>query len=298
MRVLLCSLSAFIFCNVAHATDSFYLDYFANYKSNTATFDLSAYDSWSTNPAYLNFRDDFNDNLAPPSAPNFSNGSPTSYGVKGTFLEGAEQSGYLLMNPITEGAPGEDAVGTSRLTLYARLPTNSAVGSTAGLRFNSAFAVEARYQLAVPDTGLNYGIRLSDQVGTGNQDDYIELRLRTTTTGVTQFSLIHQDFLNDTSVLTGSKTFAALSGASQVGFLLLHSTSGTATVEGFYRFYDVSGASLNSWTKVGASDIFHGEDFTQASFISGAPVPVPEPHISLLFSAGLAILGLARKHLC
>jgi hypothetical protein len=295
MRVFLCGLSAFLLCNAgaAHATATFYLDSFSEAKSDFTSFLTTNYDTWSTTPLYQVFRDDFSDGNAPPSAPNFVSGGATSYSVRGSFLPGAEQSGYVMMNPYTEGVASPNAAGVSYLTLSGLLPSNIAAGSTLGLRLGSTFAVEARYQFAVPDNDVSYGIRLSDQ--NGNKNDYLDLRLRTTGNGVTQFAMTDQDFIAGTSNTVGVSAFAPPADVAEISFLMLHSVINSTTVDGFYRYYDAAGVAMGDWTQVGSADLFHGENFTQASFITSVPEPIPEPASAALLLAGLCALGWTRR---
>ncbi|MDB5799694.1 MAG: hypothetical protein JWL63_633 [Rhodocyclales bacterium] len=293
IKVFLGGMSAFFLCGFAHATQNFYLNSFAEAKSDFTSFRTTNYDTWSTTPLYQVFRDDFSDGNAPPSAPNFVSGAAGSYVVKGAFLPGAEQSGYALLNPYTEGAASDNAAGISYMTLYGLLPSNIAPGSTLGLRLSSTFATEARYQFAVPDNDVSYGIRLSDQNGTGNKDDFLDLRLRTLADGTTQFAMIDQDFTAGTSTVVGTKAFVPPTGVAEISFLMLHSIIGSNTVDGFYRYYDGAGVAMGDWTKVGSSDLFHGENFTQASFIASG-LAAPEPASVLLLFAGLGVLGMAR----
>ncbi len=70
------------------------------------------------------FTDGFADGNAPPSAPNFPNGQPASYGVFGTFVAGSEAGGLLRLNSA-DGGLTQNANGQDRLTLRAALNTNT-----------------------------------------------------------------------------------------------------------------------------------------------------------------------------
>lgn len=272
----------------AFATNTFYLDSFTVWR-NTTGMSIADYSVWSQQTPL--FQDNFDDGLAPPSAPSYSSGTAAAYTMIGSFADGAEHAGKLEIDTST-GAAGTNASGQSRLTLGGRLNTNTSSDITRGLRLTHGFAVMGVYDLAIPDASTVYGIRLSDSVS--DRNDYAELEVRSSSTGVTTFRMLHQDFLNGTSVVDGSKSFVVAAAATQVALLFVHDTVGDLTVTGYYSFLDASGSML-PWTMIGQQDLFNGEDFTQASFVASQPGPVPEPGMPAMLLLGLGVIAAVRR---
>lgn len=275
----------------AFAANTFYLDSFTVWR-NTTGMSIADYASWSAQTPL--FVDNFGDGIAPPSAPAYPSGTAASYSTIGGFADGTEQSGKLETDTST-GTAGTSASGASRLTLGARLTTNTSSDITRGLRLTHGFAAEGVYDIAIPDVSTEYGIRLSDAAS--GKNDYAELEVSTSSSGVTTFRMLHQDFLNGTSVVEGNKSFSAVAGATQVALLFVHDTVGDPTVTGYYSFLNASGAMLGGWAVVGQQDLFNGEDFTQASFVASAPGPVPEPQMMTMLLLGLGMIGYAKYQL-
>jgi hypothetical protein len=146
------------------------------------------------------FTDDFDDGTPPPSADLFSNGNEAVYGTSGLFTE---VGGRAIMDGSVAG-PTESALFSSIPFLghSARLRTNISndpADLNRGLKIDDDFAIEGRFDLAIPDeNGEAYGIRLSDRVADGPNaqpgDDVMELVVRRGGDGTVRVQFRERDF--------------------------------------------------------------------------------------------------------
>ena len=124
------------------------------------------------------FHDTFNDGNPPPSAPNFTGGSPASYFVDGTM--GPESSGKLTLDSsgaVPSASPtGEPFISQTALLLTNVQPENT----TNGLKQNFTFSATGVFDLIIP-TELReaYGVLFTDQTHYSNTNTEFDNNLLT-----------------------------------------------------------------------------------------------------------------------
>jgi hypothetical protein len=235
------------------------------------------------------FQDTFSDGVAPPNAPDFSFGVPGAYAVFGSFAPGSEAGGKLRLDTLA-GSPSCNAPCEPDLFLRARLLTNADPGNLAvGLKSGFTFTASALYDFsATPGPMFTYGMRFDDQ-GLSNGNDVVELRVRSLD-GQTKVLFTRQDFSANTFTILQSILLPG-SGFDQLGLTLSH--VGLGEVKASFELYD-DGVSVSGPNYFGVTtDIFHGENWTRASFFATQPIPEPSTYAMLL--AGLGMLGFAAR---
>lgn len=234
------------------------------------------------------FNDSFTDGIAPPSAPNFANGSAGSYGVVGTM---SESGGKLVLD--STGAVINPS-GFANNTQVAVLNSNTSTllaDANKGLKSDYIFSVMGLFDLTLPGVvGEAYGIRLSDKAATNGTDTF-NLGLRTFSDGV-YVELRQVDF--DTVTSTVLQRIALDTSAHDQILLSLErlSTSSNALTAS-YKYVDggVAGAAT---TFAAAPTIFNSVNFTRAGIYANTPVPVPAA-VWLLGSGLMGLVAVARK---
>jgi len=230
------------------------------------------------------FEDAFDDDSAPPSSPNFSNGNPTTYGTTGVFSESDGQAymdGSVAGPAIGVGTP-DPFVGHFATVRTNIDPNNLA----AGLKIDDDFKVEGLFALTLPDTVREgYGIRLTDRLigGMGTPpdqpgDDAIELVVRRALDGIVRVQLIETDFANDERTLIQSRTLnvgsndqimlrlehdASTPGQVYASFDLLTTGVVTSTVT-----FSLTGQIFGAETP---GDLSDDENWTRAQIIAYSP---------------------------
>ncbi|MGH8689963.1 MAG: VCBS domain-containing protein [Burkholderiales bacterium] len=179
------------------------------------------------------FDDGFSDGIAPPSAPNFANNTPASYGVVGGYIE---SGGRVHLDGAA--AAGLRGVGNDNLSagqLATLLTNNDPADLTRGLKSDDSFTVEGRFDLAVPGEGQAYGISLTDnafgslppdQLG----DDAVTLLVRRDSSGGLFVQFNDLDIVADTSTPLETVAFTPVPGENQIALRLIHDLANPGVV--------------------------------------------------------------------
>lgn len=235
------------------------------------------------------FNDGFDDGSPPPTAPNLSDGTPTNYFVNSVM--GPEAGGKLTLDSV-DAAPGLTALGDPMLFQSAVL--NTGIDTSAMLTSSDTITIQAVYDLTIPTVEKeSYGINFTDRAsGLGIQgDDIVGIRVIDTISGtrIQFFEASYTDatFNSISSVLLDTTH-------DQIMFELSYdkdALSGAVTASYAYMDDGIIGAQLSM---NGATDIFNGEDWTRAQFVSRTVVPIPAA--LWLFGSGLiGLIGFARR---
>jgi hypothetical protein len=237
------------------------------------------------------FNDSFDDGSPPPSAPNFSNGNPASYFVKGAM--GPETGGKLTLDSA-DADPGLSSLGTPLLFQAATLLTSTDSSDlTSGMKINNTLLIQAIFDLAMPSVTMeSYGINFSDRatnIGLEG-DDIVGVRAINTLGGV-KVQFFETSFVDSTFNSIDSILLEA--GHDQIMFNLMRADTNTNAVTASFAYID--GGSVGATQSLsGSADIFNGENWTRAQFLSRTVVPVPAA--VWLFGSGLiGLIGLARR---
>lgn len=169
-------------------------------------------------------------------------GAPT-YGANGTFTE---VGGRLILD--ASGAVAASGVGTQDPFVGHNLTvqTNIQPGAAQGLRSNTNFTVEGRFDLVDPaHLREGYGIRLGDHApGQGVQgDDVVDLIVRKFPDGSFRVQLRDVDFASDSVTPLGSVALQPPAEADQIMLRLTHSASSPGTVVASFEYW-ASGAPI------------------------------------------------------
>ena len=236
------------------------------------------------------FDDHFDDGLAPPSAPNFANGSPASYFVNGTFSE----SGSKLQFDTDGGdlVPSSSGIvfKRSRVTLETNVSNDeSQLGR--GLKDDDTFVVTGLFDLDAPAL-LNeaYELRLNDGTSTNPTNNLLSMRvLRASDDNlyITEyfdpdgsgpgFNLLNYwgiDFTNE-----------------QIAFRFTKSDASSKYVDTAWAY--VNGGVFGDWTNGTGAALFDGERFIRAQAQAWSPVPLPAA--AWLFIGALGMLGMTAR---
>ena len=155
---------------------------------------------------------------------------------------------------------------------FATLQTNVQTGSTNGLRLASDFTVEGTFDLINPaELRQEYGIRLTDRIGTVLGNDTLDLVVRNANTGVVAVQLRHLDQAGNVSATLQSITLNPTAQEDHILLRLSHAANSSAITASFDLY--AGGAYSRTISFTTTDDIFHGEDFTRASFFAAAPNP-------------------------
>ena len=220
------------------------------------------------------FDDSFDAGNAPSDAPNFSGGGAANYGTTGSFVESHSDGGFVTLDAahsvITNGVGTAAEIGGN----FATLQTGVGAGSN-GLRLASDFTVEGTFDLINPaELRQEYGIRLTDRTGgtaalLGN--DTLDLVVRYANSGVVAVQLRHLDQAGNVATTLESITLDSLNPTAQEDHILLrlsHAANSSAITASFDLYAGNAYSRTVSFTTT--DDIFHGEDFTRASFFAAA----------------------------
>lgn len=242
------------------------------------------------NPYFL---DSFADNVAPPSAPTYANGTTANYLVGGTF--GAEAGGQLTLDSA-KGSIGNNASGDSTQTQRATLLSNNdPLQPTRGLKPGDTFTVSALVDIGLSSGSGSIAVRLSDRApnanNTGPVSEFVSVEFIPTTSTI---RMRRQDFVARS--VTDVASLAVPTGAEQVRLILSHPLAGNPIVLGSAEFFD-DGDSMGVFALGQFSSIFNYHGFTRAEFAAGvtlAPIPEPNTYAMLLVGVGLVAWQLRR----
>jgi hypothetical protein len=261
-----------------------------------AVFQLDAFSV--TKNGNVVFLDTFSDGAPPPSAPNFSDGSPASYNVFGSA--GPESAGRLTLNTANGGLT-VNATETPRRTIRAALDTNTRTEAEflgRGLKIDDTLKLNGLFNLGVPSgPNLNgYGIRFTDRPmqNNGLVGQIADLVVRfNPDTGQAELRWALQDFENDSITTVGDILLAPPLGADQILLEITRPNLDSNLFYASYRFLD-GGVDAGGGSFATGISMFDGENFVRAEFI--AFQSVPEPGVILLLVPGLLLAaGLARR---
>ena len=236
----------------------------------------------------LIFDDPFSDGVPPPSAPDFTNGTPASYFVSGTLTE---SGGKVRLDPV--GAAIGPGIGINQNFFLERaiLLTNvDPLNLTLGLKNVDTFSVRGLFDLSVPSQRLEaYGIRFNDGTSTNDAEDLLEVAVRRGPDGIDRVQFFNLDAVANTATLLGS--FLLDPKHDQILLDLTRASAGSNAITASFAYVD--GGVVGPFTTFGSTaNIFSDENFTRAEFIWFAPVP--EPSSLILFGVGFAALAAVR----
>jgi hypothetical protein len=215
------------------------------------------------------FDDSFDNNIAPPDAPNLTGGTATSYSVTGE--PGPEAGGKLTLN-LDDGEPTSNISETgSLLTLRALLLTNiDQADLNAGIKSGHTFSVTGIFDLIVPsEVATRFGIRLSDATLTAEGNDIVDLEVVRRSDGLVAIQLRDLDDPANTDILIDQVLLDP--GHDQIVLRLERGTLANNTIRASFAYVD--GGVVGAFTTFANTvAIFNGENFTRAEFrASSAP---------------------------
>lgn len=183
----------------------------------------------------LFFDDTFSDGLAPPGAPNLSNGNQVLYNVKGTM--GPETDGKLTLDT----SKGEKSLNIDEtrynLVNSAVLKTRSTTGSDPGLDKGSTFSVIGIYNLALPSQrNMNYDIRLTDATKDSEGDDILALEVFRNSAGTGFIRFRHLNDIANSVAILGDKPLEL--NHAQIALKLSTVDSNTNMIRASYAYID------------------------------------------------------------
>jgi hypothetical protein len=224
---------------------------------------------------YTMFIDTFSDGIPPPSAPDFTNGTPASYSTIGS--PGPEYFGYRdtldldtsLGKLITSGVTGKELLFHRNRLLTNIDNTNPELGLT----IDKEILVGSIYSLIKPEiNGERYGIRMTD-FGSTNTNDNVDLSVRRTSAGnvivqfrqadfdngemtvLDEYPLIEDDFDSFDAIALGLYT-GPYENDVYAGLILVDNSNPDNNA---IHHFEVTG------------NIFNGENWTRAGFIASRP---------------------------
>lgn len=216
------------------------------------------------------------------------------------MLPPIEENGQLLIFAnLNTTLISQNATGTSLFYSYGvRLQTNddqksfNSSGKLNGLGIDSFWSIGASFIPLLPSLGSDYQIRFTDSgIGSnsGNGDDSLQLMVRGAIHGP-QLRLSKQNFLAGTATELWAKDITIPADATQIDLGFAHLNAGSTTINAYYSFSDISGASIFSEAILTTGSIFSGENLTR--FELRAATPVSEPTRLALWVSGLGAMSI------
>ena len=201
-----------------------------------------------------------------------------------------------------------DPLGTA--TRSSRLILNNPT-TTSLLNFGQSFEVSTFWNYTIPDSGSFYGIRVSDNPGSGAAfNDLIDLRVVRGSSGQAAVNL--RRLTSDGSQLTGSALFSqnvsaglfaghALAEVRLIELRLHYNALGASNpkvLRPAFRLVDGGGNDIGllEFAALGQlPTIFNGETWTSMQATANWTLAVPEPGTWVLMAAGLTTLLLRQR---
>ena len=181
----------------------------------------------------LIFDDTFSDGFAPPSAPNFANGTPANYLGSFGYVEANGELHLDGARSLALRGVGNPALTVGQLALLA---TNVDPNDlTRGLKSDDSFSVEGTFDLVLPGDGQAYGIGLTDTaIGVLPPDqlgeDNLALLVRRGAGGELLVQFNQLDTVADTSTTLAERVFVPLAGQNQITLRLVHDVANLGVV--------------------------------------------------------------------
>lgn len=243
------------------------------------------------------FTDTFSDGIAPPSAPNFSNGATASYILTGA--PGIETGGKYVLDTAT-GSNTAYADGTSRKASNIWLASNNDPADTVrGLKPNHTFTYQGLFDLAsVPNPNSGYGISFRDSFfdqGTLSiVGQTLSIGVGRNAGGNLGIGMSGQDFTANTRTFIAGTTVDL--SYDQILLQLDRPTTANNSVTGSYQYWS-GGAPATGFFTLGTGTIFNAQQWTRAEVYASESfaAPVPEPSVYALFGAGLLTIAWRRR---
>jgi Calx-beta domain-containing protein len=216
----------------------------------------------------LFFSDAFADGVAPPSAPNFANGTPASYFVRGSL---AETNGRLALNEsgsaLTTGIGQPSAFGFDQVLLLTDI---NPADLTAGLKSDDTFSVTAVFDVSVPASTFEfYGLRLADYSTGISGNDILNLAVRRVSDTSVRVEFFRLDQIAGTFTSFGS--FALDPSQDQISLTLAKNSAVSNDITASF-FYIDGGVNGPTTTFATTAPIFNGENWTRAELHMSVPV--------------------------
>jgi len=232
------------------------------------------------------FQDTFDNGIPPGDA----GGNTQSYRVFGGPL-GVEEGGKLTLN-ANSGEPVVRPDAGDMTRQGGRVQTNTSPDSpTKGLRTDDTFSVTGLFDLtSVSGVRERYGVRLTDGGSTARNDSVGVSVMRTSDT---QLDVVFHTYDQTAFTFFDLEAIALDLNHDQIALTLSRLDTGTNEITASFAYVD--GGVFGTTTNFTATDtIFNGEDFTRATYMHLAPVPVPAA-VWLFASGLLGLAGVARR---
>lgn len=210
------------------------------------------------------FEDRFSDGSAPPSAPNFSDGTSASYGGNGSF--GPESNNRLTINS-TGLANGGDP---SRLVQRAVLRTDTSSDLTKGLKSSQTFSVSGTFDLIVPQTITEwYGVELRDSTSQIEGTERIRVRVGRISASSVVVRFIRKNPVTLQTTLIDERDLDP--GHSQIQLTLTKANAASNVISASFAYVD-NGVVGTPVAFANTTTAFSLNPFLRAAFFASTPV--------------------------